>query len=292
MVVRRRSARGVRAVARPWAQDDFGHLAAGVRRGRISARLMPRTARVLGPPRHRSRTPRCRRWMAIDVAGGDRRARRGSTASRRRACVRQPGRPDDGHRLPASAIDGVALLACGGAVPPAPEASAALLGVFDESLSPERHLDHVRTAFFAYGNDASGVARWLAHQRRDAPDHRHATSRTGRTLVGRGQGSRARSSTRSADVIAPDRQCTRHRRSGSATAPSLVAISDAGHALLPGAARRRGRRRSIDWLRRSVVMTRCDEPGRKPLWGSRRCGVRAWGRVLHVCASSFPPVEV
>ncbi len=50
-------------------------------------------------------------------------------------------------------VDGVVLLACGGLIPPAAEASAALLAVFDPTLSPDDHLAAVRTAFFAPGND-------------------------------------------------------------------------------------------------------------------------------------------
>lgn len=51
------------------------------------------------------------------------------------------------------AVDRVALLACGGRVPPAPEVGAALLAVFDESLDADAHLAAVRLGFFADGND-------------------------------------------------------------------------------------------------------------------------------------------
>ena len=52
-------------------------------------------------------------------------------------------------------VESVVLLACGGLVPPAPEVSAALMAVFDAGLSADEHLDAVRTAFFAPGNDPS-----------------------------------------------------------------------------------------------------------------------------------------
>ena len=50
-------------------------------------------------------------------------------------------------------VESVVLLACGGRVPPEPEAGAALFRVFDVSLPADEHLDAVRTAFFAPGNE-------------------------------------------------------------------------------------------------------------------------------------------
>lgn len=50
-------------------------------------------------------------------------------------------------------VSGVILLGCGGAVLPEPDVGRALLDVFDETLSSERHLDAVRRAFFAPDND-------------------------------------------------------------------------------------------------------------------------------------------
>ena len=52
-------------------------------------------------------------------------------------------------------VESLVLLACGGAVPPAPEHAAALRLVFDTTVSDEKHLEAVNTAFFAPGNDAS-----------------------------------------------------------------------------------------------------------------------------------------
>ena len=52
-------------------------------------------------------------------------------------------------------IDSVVLLCCGGLVPPAPEHAKALQDVFNIELSEEDHLDAVRSAFFADGNDPS-----------------------------------------------------------------------------------------------------------------------------------------
>ena len=50
-------------------------------------------------------------------------------------------------------ISRIVLLACGGQVEPAADKRKALFAVFDESLSPEEHLENVRIAFFAEGND-------------------------------------------------------------------------------------------------------------------------------------------
>ncbi|MCB1017566.1 MAG: alpha/beta fold hydrolase [Acidimicrobiales bacterium] len=52
-------------------------------------------------------------------------------------------------------VESVVLLACGGRVPPEPDAGEALFRVFDGSLPPDEHLEAVRTAFFAPGNDAA-----------------------------------------------------------------------------------------------------------------------------------------
>ncbi|MDW3215274.1 MAG: alpha/beta hydrolase [Ilumatobacteraceae bacterium] len=50
-------------------------------------------------------------------------------------------------------VAGVILLGCGGAILPEPVDGRALIDVFDESLDAERHLEAVRRAFFAPGND-------------------------------------------------------------------------------------------------------------------------------------------
>ena len=52
-------------------------------------------------------------------------------------------------------VDAVVLLACGGMVPGDDDAMTALAAVFDPDLAATEHLDAVRTAFFAPGNDAS-----------------------------------------------------------------------------------------------------------------------------------------
>ena len=47
----------------------------------------------------------------------------------------------------------VILLACGGLIEMPEESRKALIGCFDESLSPEEHIECVRKGFFADGND-------------------------------------------------------------------------------------------------------------------------------------------
>jgi pimeloyl-ACP methyl ester carboxylesterase len=54
-----------------------------------------------------------------------------------------------------SIVRAVVMLAAGGKVPMEPAVLAALVDVFDESLSPTRHLEAVRVVFFAPGNDPS-----------------------------------------------------------------------------------------------------------------------------------------
>lgn len=51
------------------------------------------------------------------------------------------------------AVSGLILLACGGQSPIPPHAAKALQDVFDESLSPQDHIEAVRVGFFAPGND-------------------------------------------------------------------------------------------------------------------------------------------
>jgi pimeloyl-ACP methyl ester carboxylesterase len=51
------------------------------------------------------------------------------------------------------AVRGIVALAAGGKAPPVPKARAALTATFDQSLSDGEHLEAVRAAFFAPGND-------------------------------------------------------------------------------------------------------------------------------------------
>ncbi|MBO6666535.1 alpha/beta hydrolase [Parvibaculum sp.] len=50
-------------------------------------------------------------------------------------------------------VSHVGLLACGGLIEMPEKAREALIGCFDESLSPEEHIECVRYGFFAKGND-------------------------------------------------------------------------------------------------------------------------------------------
>lgn len=145
-------------------------------------------------------------------------------------------------------VRGVALLACGGVVEPAPEVMAALLGVFDESLSPERHLDHVRTAFFAYGNDATvwsdgwhtevAMHQMIAN-REQAVDHWWQAGSAPVLVV-----------QPTADVIAPPANAADLvARLGDRA--ELVEVARAGHALLPEQPEAVASA-LIDWMRRRV----------------------------------------
>lgn len=53
----------------------------------------------------------------------------------------------------AELVSKVILLACGGLIEMPEEARKALIGCFDEKLSPEEHIECVRYGFFAEGND-------------------------------------------------------------------------------------------------------------------------------------------
>ncbi|MDR3499776.1 MAG: alpha/beta hydrolase [Parvibaculum sp.] len=52
-------------------------------------------------------------------------------------------------------VDRIVLLACGGRIEIPEKAREALIGCFNQSLSPEEHLECVRYGFFAEGNDPS-----------------------------------------------------------------------------------------------------------------------------------------
>lgn len=122
------------------------------------------------------------------------------------------------------------LLAAGGYVPIAPAIDHALLSCFDESLSRVEHLEHVRTGFFAPGNDPSvwsggwmpAVARYQrgAVIRTDRADWWDAVAE--RVLVVQGL----------EDVIAVPENGRRYVADHTDRAV-LVEISGAGHAMLP-----------------------------------------------------------
>ncbi len=128
------------------------------------------------------------------------------------------------------AVESVVLLACGGMVPPSPEATAALWAVFDPDLPPEDHLTAVRSAFFAPGNDP---AVWAAGWDGELATAQMAAS--GKVAVDTWW------SAGRADVLVvqPESDVMAVPANGTATVgaigerASLVTIPAAGHALLP-----------------------------------------------------------
>ncbi len=128
------------------------------------------------------------------------------------------------------AVDGVALLACGGLIAPSAEAGAALRAVFDPGLSPAEHLAAVRTAFFAPGHDASVWADgWYPTV---AAAQSRATTREPVTDWWSAGAADVLVVQPADDVVAVPANGEDIARNLGARA-SMVTIPDAGHALLP-----------------------------------------------------------
>lgn len=127
-------------------------------------------------------------------------------------------------------VRGVVLLACGGAVPPAPEHAEALRLVFDPARSADEHLADVRLAFFAPGNDASV---WADGWYPDVAAHQAAATRAEPVETWWEAGSAPVLVVQPLDdVIAlPANAADIVARLGSRA--ELVEVGDAGHALLP-----------------------------------------------------------
>lgn len=122
------------------------------------------------------------------------------------------------------------MLAAGGLVPMDPSIAHSLLACFDESLSAEEHLDHVRRVFFAPGNDpAVWAGGWLPATARlqhaavlATPPGEWTSAAAERVLVVQGLH----------DACAVPENGRRYVALHP-TAATLVEIDGAGHALLP-----------------------------------------------------------
>ena len=127
-------------------------------------------------------------------------------------------------------VAGVMLLACGGAVLPEPDDGRALLAVFDGSLDDEQHLDAVRRAFFAPGNDPTpwrdgwhaDVARMQGASMAEVPTDEWWHSGDVDVLVVQAAD----------DVIAPPANGVQ-LMSDLRARGELVVVEHAGHAMLP-----------------------------------------------------------
>ncbi len=130
----------------------------------------------------------------------------------------------------AGLVSKVVLLACGGLIEMPDEALKALIGCFDETLSPEAHLDCVREGFFAEGNDP---AVW-----RDgwySPVMRMQSSAVRRTAVedwweAGGQPMLVVQATEDRIALAANAHDLKRRLGEKVT---LVEVPQAGHAMLP-----------------------------------------------------------
>lgn len=127
-------------------------------------------------------------------------------------------------------VAAVALLACGGLVPPAPAVGAALFGVFDETVDRAAHLAAVRTAFFAPTHDPAvwehgwypAVAAAQAAATRATPTSEWWLAGSAEVLVVQPDD----------DVVAVAENA--HQLVGELGARGrMVTVADAGHALLP-----------------------------------------------------------
>lgn len=122
------------------------------------------------------------------------------------------------------------MLCAGGLVEMEPHIARSLVACFDESLSAEQHLEHVRSVFFADGNDpAVWAAGWLpataAGQRaavRATPPGEWTSAAAERVLVVQGL----------QDACAVPENGRRYVAMHPDIA-TLVEIDGAGHALLP-----------------------------------------------------------
>lgn len=127
-------------------------------------------------------------------------------------------------------VESLTLLAAGGLVEPKKHIWTALAQCFNVELSPEEHLQYVKTAFFAPGNDASvWVDGWfpqvMQYQRAAVvrtPRDDWWPANVDKVMVVQGLD----------DAIAPVENGRRYK-SESAPHAQLVEIKNAGHALLP-----------------------------------------------------------
>ncbi len=126
----------------------------------------------------------------------------------------------------------VVLIAAGGAKPIPERASQALFSCFDESLSPEAHLEHVRYGFFADGNDVPDYWRRGWH-----PATATVQGQATRALdpdVWTGAGSAPMLVLQAAsDTIAPPEDAGEALKRRFPERVELVVVPQAGHALLP-----------------------------------------------------------
>lgn len=127
-------------------------------------------------------------------------------------------------------VRAVALLACGGLVPPSPEAAEALLRVFGPTLSDEEHLAAVATAFFAPGNDP---AVWREGWNAAVAAAQVAATRATPVETWWAGGAVPLLVIQPADDVMAVPANAHHLAATYPDRVTLVEVPDAGHALLP-----------------------------------------------------------
>jgi pimeloyl-ACP methyl ester carboxylesterase len=128
--------------------EDFEQLsravvAAGYRVARLQPRGIGRSTGVMEGLSMRDLAAQAA--AGIEAAGGGPAVVLGHAFGQRVARMVAAAHPD--------LVRAIIMLAAGGKVPPVPAAAAALSAVFDKTLSDADHLEAVRVAFFAPGND-------------------------------------------------------------------------------------------------------------------------------------------
>lgn len=124
----------------------------------------------------------------------------------------------------------VVMFAAGGKVPPLPGASEALRAAFDTKLSPEKHMEAVRFAFFAPGNDPTV---WRDGWHADVAEMQVAATAASKTTEWWGAGRAPIAVIQGLQDVVAVPENARDFKKQFGDRVSLTEINHAGHAMLP-----------------------------------------------------------